>query len=348
MTNTCTTRQDQLITFVEFLFEPHDILQFVGLASTKQSRIRKWCKAENVVDVLKDLGDYNLSGSIYVGIAPRKETKKAGQKSGAENVLPYRCVCADFDGKDYPDISIEALLQFAQERVEKAGLPRPSMIIFTGHGYHFYWKTDAPIQVEEWVQIEKALAKTLGSDEKIASSTRVMRVPGFVNMKEPGKPIDCALIEVVKDSMYNCETQILPHIQRYMNNTCAEVASSLGNEEVTKKARLCLEYLADTRADDYGQWIQVGLALKTCGCTVDDWIHFSRRSEKFRNGECEEKWQTFNKDPGPKQIGLPRLMENVKDDNGGALPFPEAAWPDANVGIGTSFRLTSNILLSLS
>ncbi|NJP06572.1 MAG: hypothetical protein HC837_13550 [Chloroflexaceae bacterium] len=51
--------------------------------------------------------------------------------------------------------------------------------------------------------------------------------------------------------------------------------------------------LAAWRADDYNAWIEVGLALRHAPNGLALWEQFSRQSAKFREGECEKKWATF-------------------------------------------------------
>lgn len=54
-----------------------------------------------------------------------------------------------------------------------------------------------------------------------------------------------------------------------------------------------LDYLD---ADDYTEWIAVGMALKSEGCDVSTWIDWSRKSSHFTEGMCERKWVTFSSD----------------------------------------------------
>ncbi len=342
MADAHAAQEEQIAKFIHCLFDYDDLLQFDAYVSKKQSDEfkkanqfkRTWCEASQVLSVAAELRSHNRTRCIYVGIAPRKQIKPRGEKSGQDNVLPYHCVCADFDDKGHPDVPRESFLSFASHRVSEVGLPEPTATVATGHGCHFYWKLDKPIQVENWADIIEALAKTLGSDAGIATSTRVMRVPGFVNTKVPGQPVNCELVEVDANRIYNFQTQILPCIQGHQTVTSSSPTACPASDGIdpakTHKARLSLEYLSDARADEYKHWVQVGMALKTCGCTVDDWITFSAKSDKFTAGECEYKWGTFNKDPNGKQVGLRRLLEMVKDDNGGTLPFENTVGTEFN------------------
>ncbi len=49
------------------------------------------------------------------------------------------------------------------------------------------------------------------------------------------------------------------------------------------------------RADDYHEWIKVGMALRSySNALLHEWDSWSRQSPKYQSGECEVKWQTFN------------------------------------------------------
>ena len=42
----------------------------------------------------------------------------------------------------------------------------------------------------------------------------------------------------------------------------------------------------------YQEWINVGMALKTEGCTAADWDSWSRHDARYKAGECFRKWGT--------------------------------------------------------
>ena len=54
---------------------------------------------------------------------------------------------------------------------------------------------------------------------------------------------------------------------------------------------LVLNCLSETRADRFDDWIKVGILLHNIDYTLlQTWINFSQKSPKFKEGECEEKW----------------------------------------------------------
>lgn len=69
-------------------------------------------------------------------------------------------------------------------------------------------------------------------------------------------------------------------------------------DDVARAAR-ALQQLSPTRADNYDDWVQVGMALCELGpAGLALWEQWSRQSTKFKPGECERKWRTFQPGDG--------------------------------------------------
>ena len=54
-----------------------------------------------------------------------------------------------------------------------------------------------------------------------------------------------------------------------------------------------LEYINPATLD-YQEWVNVGMALKHEGHTVQDWDLWSQNDIRYKEGECLRKWSTFN------------------------------------------------------
>ena len=61
-------------------------------------------------------------------------------------------------------------------------------------------------------------------------------------------------------------------------------------------------YMVD-RLNDYDTWVKFGMALHASGCTLNDFIQVSMRSQKFDAKECEKKWNSFSMRSGGITIG---------------------------------------------
>ena len=89
-----------------------------------------------------------------------------------------------------------------------------------------------------------------------------------------------------------------------------EPAPLLRLPDLTSDADRARDYLAritTSLADDYDDWVKVGMALHSVGDDglLQDWIHWSAVSGKFEPGVCEAKWRSFN---GSGGVGLGTLF----------------------------------------
>jgi hypothetical protein len=76
-------------------------------------------------------------------------------------------------------------------------------------------------------------------------------------------------------------------------------------------ARSALWAINPSRADTYHAWIQVGMACRAVGEELfADFERWSAQSNKFRNGECRAKWESFNGDG----VGAGTLFHLAKQD----------------------------------
>lgn len=73
----------------------------------------------------------------------------------------------------------------------------------------------------------------------------------------------------------------------------------------------------------YDEWLRVGLALKSSGCSPTDWDAWSRGDGKrFKTGECATKWKGFSPTASPVTVGT--LVELARSY--GTLPAD--LWPE--------------------
>ena len=82
------------------------------------------------------------------------------------------------------------------------------------------------------------------------------------------------------------------------------------------KLRAALASLSPRRADDYQDWVNVGLALKSIGPVgLELWHEFSRQSAKYNPAVLEAKWETFS----PSAITAASVFFWAKQDGGQAF-----------------------------
>ena len=54
---------------------------------------------------------------------------------------------------------------------------------------------------------------------------------------------------------------------------------------------------------DYQEWVNIGMALKHEGYSVNTWDEWSRGDSRYHQGECEKKWNTFRGSSSPVTAG---------------------------------------------
>ncbi len=81
-----------------------------------------------------------------------------------------------------------------------------------------------------------------------------------------------------------------------------------------------LNALSSYRADDYDEWLAVGMALHSVDDSLlSEWDKWSQQSAKYKSGECEKKWKSFSNNGG---VTLGTLAHMAKLD-GWQFPFSQ-------------------------
>ena len=186
-----------LAAFTAMLFEPDDIVEIRcirGKAPNTQIE-KRWTIAHTLPNMADELTALNQQGfNVYAGPNPRRE---AG-KSGDANVLLARCLFCDFDGIEPGDGC--GRWEFVLGRIIEAELPEPDMVICSGHGIHTYWKLEEPLNnMEKWRQVQRRMNSVLDADRTIQNPERIMRLPGFLNVKK--KPFQETFIIDYRDTI---------------------------------------------------------------------------------------------------------------------------------------------------
>jgi hypothetical protein len=75
----------------------------------------------------------------------------------------------------------------------------------------------------------------------------------------------------------------------------------------------CLKKLSPRRIDEYDSWVKVGMILKQVGLPCSSWDSWSRSSQKYKPGDCENKWQSFN-GSSLGELSLGSLIQWVRED----------------------------------
>ena len=143
--------------------------------------------------------------------------KLAGQGT-KEHIREVIAFCADVEAGQtgHKKTSFYATKEEALQAI-RSFMYRPSFIIDSGHGYHCLWLFKEPYILGEDVDLEyyeamnRGIQKVLKADTT-ADVTRILRVPGSVNVKDPAHPIRCEMVEDSGDryNLEDFETYITP------------------------------------------------------------------------------------------------------------------------------------------
>lgn len=128
----------------------------------------------------------NQPGDAFMGVNTRKPGVLNANK---KQILEITCIAVDVDFK-----------RTSREKLERALASfcfKPTLVIFSGNGWHIYWLLTSPVlrtdETEAYFeQAGKSIAKMLGGDHT-HDVTRILRVPGRVNSKWPDLPM-CRII----------------------------------------------------------------------------------------------------------------------------------------------------------
>lgn len=188
---------EQLQQYVACVYEPEDWVEIRCLRGGDAKKY--WCAAKELPSLADGLGKANGDGwNVYAG----PNSRKGKGLSGDANVAAFRTVFVDFDHIEADGCSPT---EIALSRIEDAGLPAPTLVVFSGHGVHAYWRLTAPVDEATWRNLQERLNKTLGSDTAIKNPERIMRLPGFQNVKDPARPVDCFVVQADPSAVYLVE-----------------------------------------------------------------------------------------------------------------------------------------------
>lgn len=131
----------------------------------------------------------NRSGrDTYFGVCPRRNVRrtKDGYPMRAKNEDISHAVCAwmDYDKMTYGAVASEE--------------PKPTFVVATGHGAHFYWRYPEAVDISKAVEDSDGLREKYAGD-KTTDPARILRIPGTKNWKEPDKDLRAGVIWEMSD-----------------------------------------------------------------------------------------------------------------------------------------------------
>ena len=237
-------------------------------------------------------------------------------KRGDESVVSYQtAIVTDIDiiGAAHKSTNLAANFDEA-----KSFLPiKPSILLNSGNGAQAYYIFNQPIFVTEqnreelkhrnslWLDFIRQCAN--GKDiDGVGDLPRVMRTPGTFNYKL-GKD-NAPLCHIVEDSGLRFAPDQIDEKLKIAIQVQAPKAQAISTAPTKSKkdfaddndfnifrVRRMLDFIPSSSLT-YDDWLAVGMALKNIGLSCSDWGNWSRADDRFKEGECEQKWKGFNRD----------------------------------------------------
>jgi P4 family phage/plasmid primase-like protien len=154
--------------------------------------------------------------------------------------------------------------------------------------------------------------------------------------------INNGTVEVINDDINNfislfsirnkhneTQTTALQNISTRPDDTISQITtvsafitlSATTRQSEIKVVKDLVGILSNERADSYDTWIRVGWCLYNINhkmvlpktTFLEDWIEFSKRSQKYKEGECEEQWSTMTVNPNGLSMGSLRMWAKTDD-----------------------------------
>lgn len=94
--------------------------------------------------------------------------------------------CHDIDYSNEEDLlRIPSLVSTTLDNLERAKIPDPNCIVYSGRGIHLYWLLEPthPNALPRWQACQKRLVDVCKADRQSADATRVLRLVGSINSK---------------------------------------------------------------------------------------------------------------------------------------------------------------------
>lgn len=162
---------------------------------------------EAVTQLSQRLTDDGFDVYFSLGCTPAPVAEN--KRSTADNISALGCLWVDIDIADdnaHASQKLPPNIEYA-ELILPADIP-PSVIVSSGHGLHAYWILKQPamlttetrdnvkLAIKKIQQVCKNNAAARGwTVDSTADPSRILRVPGTWNFKNPMEPVKCEIIE---------------------------------------------------------------------------------------------------------------------------------------------------------
>ena len=155
---------------------------------------------------------------LYFGLGITHSKLSQYKRARANQITGIKCVYLDIDFQDPKNHKKEGLPENIEVAKDIAySVIKPTYLVNSGHGLHAYYLFD------EWFNMQSNKDKNRGAQvvfdfqetvrqknsqysmDSVHDLSRVLRVPGSMNCKDPDNPVLCEIIEENQDQIYTIE-----------------------------------------------------------------------------------------------------------------------------------------------
>lgn len=301
-------RIEQAEQLFDLLYNKIPTVNFAYLWTKQDKKTYPFEIAETKHAMVKKAIELSNSGfDVYHCVNP-VNVKPSG-KRGDESVVAYQTACiVDIDIASDAHKQSDLAPSFD---VAKSYLPfQPSILINSSYGLHAYYVFDSPIAItddnrEEIKRRNNLLLDVVRSRSNgnkidgVGDLPRILRTPGTFNYKcgRENAPL-CHIVEIndIRFTPAQLDEKLntfAPTISAELSKKSDKSARTVDDKDLDIfRARRMLEFISPSTLT-YDDWIAVGIALKNIGCNCSDWEQWSTQDERFKEGECQAKWDGF-------------------------------------------------------
>ncbi|MBR0030828.1 MAG: DUF927 domain-containing protein, partial [Treponema sp.] len=200
-------------------------------------------------------------------------------------------------------------------------------IINSGYGLHAYYIWAEPLAITDQnreeikrrnnLLIEVVRQKANGKKiDGVGDLPRILRTPGTFNYKlgKENAPL-CHIVEQndIRFSPAEIDEKLNTlYVEKKSEPKATSNLDFVDDNPDLKRFRIehMLEHI-NVVDGEYEKWLSVGMALKNEGFECSLWEQWSRSQPEFKEGECESKWNGFNR-PG---YGIGTLFQYATEGN---------------------------------
>lgn len=244
------------------------------------------------IKVDRPVDDWLLERHVEGGVTIGLYTTSVDQKC--------RWGCWDFDNHDGKTFNFDAAKALVTELESRGFLP----ILEDSNGnqgFHVWIVFDEPVNswdLYDWMQTIPVTA----SVERYPKQRKINRYGNLVRL--PGKYHNgdhwSVFWEGEDQWSPNVDWELSDHRLIPIGQVPESYTYARGNRKASQleiqPALSALTKIPKNRADDYWDWLKVGMILYDLDSSqemLDRWIEWSKQSDKFKPGACEDKWASF-------------------------------------------------------